>query len=84
MINQSKQKRDPEFDSPEALAKWRTRNVTPLGARRAAYLKLREELEGGQSKTPASGPKMRESEIEAGIQSDYEASLKKPTAKPGK
>lgn len=36
---------DPEFDSPEALAKWRTRKIYSVTRRTAAYWELREKLE---------------------------------------
>ncbi|MGO4618575.1 hypothetical protein AB4Z34_01530 [Ensifer sp. 2YAB10] len=60
---------DPEFDSPEALAKWRTRHIRNLAERRKAYLEMRAELENEQA-----GPAtlMREDEIEAGSLKLYE------------
>ncbi|WP_026612863.1 hypothetical protein [Ensifer aridi] len=57
---------DPEFDSPEALAKWRTRHILNPAERRKAYLAMRTELENEQAKTTAPAPLMREDEIEAG------------------
>lgn len=58
---------DPEFDSPEALAKWRTRHIRDLAERRKAYLAMRAELEAEQAKPTAPAPLMREDEIEAAL-----------------
>lgn len=63
---------DEDFDSPEALAKWRTRHIRDLAERRQAYLSLRAELEAEQARAIAPAPLMRDDEIEAGSLKLYE------------
>lgn len=71
---------DPEMDSPEALARWRTRGIRNPAERAQAFHKMWAELEAedhaGLKARVNDGP-MRESEIEAAIERDYQASLKK-------
>jgi len=62
---------DPEWDSPEALAKWRTRMIRDPAERAQAFHKMWKELEVEEraaSEARANDGPMRESEIEAGFQ----------------
>ncbi|NVD37644.1 hypothetical protein HT585_02155 [Ensifer sp. HO-A22] len=67
---------DPDWDSPEAIAKWRVRGIRNIHERAKEFHRIKAELEMEISKAGnALGRKylMREDEIEAATQRAYDA-----------
>lgn len=67
---------DPDWDSPEAIAKWRVRGIRDIRQRAKEFHRIKADLEMeiGLERAP-SAPKslMQEEEIEAAIQRNYDA-----------
>ncbi|MDX0911864.1 hypothetical protein CN165_15060 [Sinorhizobium medicae] len=62
---------DPDWDSPEAIAKWRVRGIRNIHERAKEFHRIRAELEMEIStarETLVRKPLMREDEIEAAAQ----------------
>jgi hypothetical protein len=67
---------NPDWDSPEAIAKWRVRGIRDPRERAKEFRRIKAELEMGISRADdALGRKnlMREDEIEAATQRAYDA-----------
>lgn len=67
---------DPDWDSPEAIAKWRVRGIRDIHERAKEFHRIKAELEMGIStvrETLVRKPLMREDEIEAAAQRAYDA-----------
>lgn len=74
---------DPEWDSPEAIAKWRVRGIRDIFERQKEFHRIKAELEISDcSARLAIGqkPHMREDEIEAGTRAIFEDLQKKHKA----
>ncbi|MDX0542051.1 hypothetical protein GOC91_03335 [Sinorhizobium medicae] len=67
---------DPDWDSPEAVAKWRVRGIRDIHERAKEFHRIKAELEMEIStvrEALAQKPHMREDEIEAAANRDYDA-----------
>ncbi|ACP23934.1 hypothetical protein NGR_c01310 [Sinorhizobium fredii NGR234] len=67
---------DPDWDSPEAIAKWRVRGIRNIYERAKEFHRIKAELEMEIStarETLVRKPLMREDEIEAATQRAYDA-----------
>lgn len=67
---------DPDWDSQEALAKWRVRGIRNIHERAREFHRIKAELEMEIStarETPERKSLMREDEIEAAAQRAYDA-----------
>ena len=74
---------DPDWDSPEAIAKWRVRGIRDIHERAKEFHRIWAELEMEISTSREAlvrKPVMREDEIEAAAQRAYDA-LQERTAK---
>lgn len=67
---------DPDWDSPEAIAKWRVRGIRNIHERAKEFHRIKAELEK-QISTPretlVQKPLMREDEIEAALMRAHDA-----------
>lgn len=67
---------DPDWDSPEAIAKWRVRGIRDIYVRAREFHRIKAELEMKFSTARVGRVQerlMREDEIEAAAQRDYDA-----------
>ncbi|AIL98348.1 hypothetical protein [Sinorhizobium meliloti] len=72
----SEPEHDPDWDSPEAIAKWRVRGIRNIHERAKEFHRIRAELEMEIStahETLVRKPLMREDEIEAAAKRAYDA-----------
>jgi len=74
---------DPEWDSPEAIAKWRVRGIRDIYERKREFHRIKAELETedcARRQAIEQRPLNREDEIEAGILAAYEELQRKRKA----
>lgn len=67
---------DPDWDSPEAIAKWRVRGIQDINERAKEFHRIKAELEMEIStarETLVRKPIMRDDEIEEAAQRAYDA-----------